>query len=241
VTPHRSASDPPAGGASAELPTAEVAFLAGPVEARLVALLHEADAFATHLRLTAADAARLLAARAGEVASVVIALRAALADAAMLAPGTDADETIERLLALLARVAPLRQRRRIAAHARRVAEAAAELHGSIVATVAQAHQRLERAQLQDLRRFERAHDELQVQMRAAAAVERRTRDLRGAALDERKQRLAGAVSELSRRLAEGRARLAAQRERSAVQWRELDAELQSSVEAVGADLDRLLG
>lgn len=212
----------------------------GPAEARLLALVHEADVFEAQLGMPVADVARLLAARAGDVAAALASLRAALAESGVLHAGDEAAGSIAALLGLLARPAPMRQRSRIAAHARRIAEAAADLHGDVVSAVARARRRLERPALTALRRFEKAHDELQVQLRAAAAVDRLTRGLRGAPLDARRRELTDAAAALSHRLEERRDRLAAQREMSAVLWRELDGELDASVAEVGADLARLL-
>lgn len=216
-----------------------VALLAGPAEARLLALVHEADVFAAQLGMVVADVGRLLAARAEEVVSVLASLRAALAESGVLRAGDEAAGSIDALLELVARPAPMRQRSRLTAHARRIAEAAADLHGDVVSAVARARRRLERPALTALRRFEKAHDELQVQLRAAAAVDRQTQGLRGAELVARRRELLEAAVALSRRLEERRERLAAQRKMSAVLWRQLDGELQASVEEVGADLARL--
>lgn len=218
-----------------------MSFVPGPAEARLLALLDEADALGTRLTMSSGDAARLLAARAGEVAARLSGLRTALAAAGVLVPGCEAERSIDVLLPLVARSAPMRDAGRLAAHAHRIAEAAADLRGDVVTTVARARRRLDRPVLKAFRRFERAHDELQVRLRAAAAVERLTAGLRGRVRDERRRELAAEVAALGQRLGERRNRLWAQREMSAVLWRELDAELHDSVEEVGADLGRLLG
>jgi hypothetical protein len=243
VTPRRHETAPPPGPVPERPanPLPPVAFIPGPAEARLLSLLHEAAAFATQLDMSLADATRLLAVRASDVAGAIVALRAALAEAGALSAGCEAEESIRALLVLLARRAPMRQEGRLEAHGRRIAEVAADLHGDVVATVARTHRRLERPALQALRRFEKAHDELQLRMRAVAAVGRLTRGLRGRELDERRRRLAADLAGLARRLEERRDRLAAQREMSAVLWRELDAELYESVEEVGAELAHLLG
>lgn len=243
MTPRGHANVPPPGPVPERPvdPSPPVAFIPGPAEARLLSLLHEAAAFATQLDMTLADAARLLAARASDVAGAIVALRAALAETGALPAGCEADASIRALLELLARRAPMRRDGRLEAHARRIAEAAADLHGDVVATVAQARRRLDRPALQALRRFEKAHDELQLRMRAVAAAVRLTHGLRGRELDERRRQLAADLAGLSRRLEERRDRLAAQREMSAVLWRELDAELYASVEEVGAELADLLG
>ena len=238
----RSAEVPPAIGlevVSTDPSARDVPVLAGPAEARLLNLAHEAEVFAAHLGMPVADAGRLLGVRAGDVAAALASLRAALADGGVLRPGDEAGSSIDALRVLVSRPVPMRQRSRLPAYARRIAEAATDLHGDVVSAVARAQRRLERPGLLALRRFAKAHDELQVQLRAASAVERLTRGLRGAELDRRRRELLDASSALSRRLDERRDRLAAQRERSAVLWRQLDAELRTSVEEVGADLARL--
>ena len=217
-----------------------VSFLPGPAEARLLALLDELDALGTRLSMSSGDAARLLAARAGEVATRLDGLRDALAAAGVLVPDCEAEHSIDALLRLVARRAPMRDAGRLGAHARRIAEATADLRGDVVTTVARARRRLDRPVLRALRCLERAHDELQVRLGAAAAVARLTAGLRGRARDERRRDVAAEVGRLARRLAERRDRLWAQREMSAVLWRELDAELHDGVEEVGADLGRLL-
>lgn len=243
MTPRRSVNAPPPrnGAGRPADPSPPVAFIPGPAEARLLSLLHEAAAFATQLDMTLADAARLLAARASDVAGAIVALRAALAEAGALSAGSEADESIRALLERLARRAPMRRDGRLEVHARRIAEAAADLHGDVVSTVARARRRLDRPALQALRRFEKAHDELQLRMRAVGAVARLTHGLRGRELEDRRRQLAADVAGLSRRLEERRDRLAAQREMSAVLWRELDAELYASIEEVGSELGHLLG
>lgn len=226
--------------ASAEDAARPVSRLAGPAEVQLLGLVHEADVFAAQLAMPVVDVARLLAARASDVTASLESLRVALAGSGVLRAGDESAGSIDALLERLARPAPMRQRSRLPAHARRIAEAAADLHGDVVSAVARARRRLERPALRALRRFDKAHDELQVQLRAAVAVERLTRGLRGGALDERRRQLVGAAAALARRLEERRDRLAAKREMSAVLWRELDGELRASVEEVGADLARLL-
>jgi hypothetical protein len=218
-----------------------VRFLPGSAEARLLALLGEADALGTRLSLSSGEAARLLAVRAAEVGERLGGLRVALTSAGVLVPGGEAEQSIDALLRLSERPAPVRDSRRIDAHARRIAAAAADLRGDVVTTVARARRRLDRPVLTALRRLERAHDELQVRLRAAAAVARLTAGLRGQVRDVRRREVAGEVAALARRLEERRERLWAQREMSAVLWRELDAELHASVEEVGTDLGRLLG
>lgn len=218
-----------------------MSFLPGPAEARLLAFLDEADALGTRLTMSSGDAARLLAARADEVGARLTGLRAVLSAAGVLVPGCEAEQSIDALLRLVARRAPTRDAGRLDAHARRVAEAAADLRGDVVTTAARARRRLDRPVLRELRRFERAHDQLQVRLRAAAAVDRLTAGLRGRARDQRRCELTAEVAALAQRLGARRDRLWAQREMSALLWRELDAELHDSVEEVGADLGRLLG
>ncbi|MBY0277858.1 hypothetical protein K2Z84_21195 [Candidatus Binatia bacterium] len=237
---HSGVGDPPGRAPGAAVKAASpVVHLPGPVEARLVDLRSAADALATQLGMSSVAAGRLLSARADEVRRALVALRAALAAAGLLSPGGP-EESIAQLSDLLARCAPLHQRPRLARHARKLLEAASDVHGDVVAAAAQAQRRLDRPVLQALRRFDRAHGELQLQCTAGAAVDRLTGGLRGAALDQRRRRLEEEVAELSRRLEERHARLAAQREMSAVLWRELDAELLESVEEVGSELARLL-
>lgn len=220
-------------------PGAAVAYLPGPVEARLVALRGEADALVTQLGMSNLAGGRMICARGDEVRRTLVVLRAALAEAGLLSPGGP-EESIARLTELLGRRAPMHQRHRHAQHARRLAEAASDVHGDVVAAAALGRRRLDRPILQALRRFDRAHDELQLQLHAGAAVDRLTAGLRGRALEARRRELTGTIAELSLRLDERRDRLAAQREMSAVLWRELDAELLASVEEVGDALARLL-
>lgn len=233
------------GGVSGRAPGAvpqlasPVAYLPGPVEARLVDLRNEAEALAAQLAMSSVAAGRLLSARADEVRLTLAALRAALASAGLLSPGGP-EESIAQLSELLGRRAPLHQRPRLARHARKLLEAASDVHGDVVAAAAHARRRLDRPVLQALRRFDKAHGELQLQCTAGAAVDRLTGGLRGTALDARRRRIEEEIAELSRRLDERRDRLAAQREMSAVLWRELDAELRESVEEVGTELARLL-
>lgn len=217
-----------------------VAFIPGPVEARLLALVHEAEVFVAHLDMPVADVARVLAARAADVTAALASLRRVLAESGVLHPGDEVASSLDALLALVVRPSPLRPRTRLATHARRIAEAATDLHGDVVSAAARARRRLEGPVLHALRRFGRAHDELQTQLRAATAVERAIRGLRGRALGDRRDALVRQAATLLRRLEERRDRLAAQRQMSAVQWRELDDELRASVEEVGADLSRLL-
>lgn len=242
LTPRRSAETPSVARcetATTNPSSREVAVLAGPAEARLLDLAHEVEVFAIHLGMPVVDAGRLLAARAGDVVAALASLRAALADGGVLRPDDEAGISIDALRDLVARPAPMRQRSRLPVYARRIAEAAADLHGDVVSAVARARRRLERPGLTALRRFAKAHDELQVQLRAAAAVERLTRGLRRAELERRRRELLEATAALSGRLDERRDRLAAQRKHSAVLWRQLDADLRTSVEEVGVDLARL--
>lgn len=214
-----------------------VVYLPGPVEARLGALRGEADALATQLGMSSVGAGRLLSARADAARLALDALRASLAEAGLLSP-SGPDESIARLSELLGRRGPLHQRRRLARHARSLAEAASDVHGDVVAAAARAHRRLDRSVLLALRRLNKAHDELQLHLQAGAAVDRLTGGLRGRELEEQRAQVSGEIAGLSRRLDERRGWLAAQREMSAVLWRELDAELLASVEQIGAQLAR---
>ena len=101
----RSAEVPPAIGlevVSTDPSARDVPVLAGPAEARLLNLAHEAEVFAAHLGMPVADAGRLLGVRAGDVAAALASLRAALADGGVLRPGDEAGSSIDALRAACA-------------------------------------------------------------------------------------------------------------------------------------------
>lgn len=82
--------------------------------------------------------------------------------------------------------------------------------------------------------------------RAAGCTGRRSRGLRlesrldGAQLQQRKQEIAAQIVRLKDQLAERRAQLAAQRERTVKEWRRVDDRLLASIEQVGGTLESLL-
>lgn len=248
MTSRRPPTDPPAPGtlAGATLPPgvgegddpSPVGLLPGGTEVHLDRLRRRIAAIEIQLASAAAGAA-LLDVRRDAASAALASFRA------LPRPGADdlrgdLHAAIDPLAALLARPLPRPAARRLA-YARQLAESSADLQGELVTIFARRRQPMPRAVLLSLRRFERALDELRVELDVAQAVDRLLGGRRGRERARVAHELAAQVARLTAQLDESRRRLAEDRERSAVQWRERDAELRARVDEIGDALARLLG
>jgi len=215
-------------------------YMPGSAEVRLAALSEQAASFEVYLVLTQPQAAERIEYRKQAVRAVLDELHAVLEAARELpsATRTEVDAAIAAAKAALARCGGTRAQT-LEEQRRRIADANAEFDGDVVAAIAHARHRFDGATLRALRRHQQARESLDTEMKIAAACGRLLAGRRGRALAERRRELAAQIATLKDQLEERRSRLAEQRERSATLWRELDAELRESVDAVGADLDRL--
>jgi len=213
--------------------------LPGATQLRLDALRRQVDSVERHLAATDAECLQIVSSAKQELSDALARLAAEVRGAASMPPGVWADvrsaaAALARLLATQVRGASLDAERT------RLDEATAAFHGELVGALARAGRRFDGRTLRALRRFQQVRDALDDELRIAAGCRRLTSGASGLARAERKRAFAARVEALKDQLEECRVQLAVQRERSAAQWREIDAQLRVEVEAVGEVFEGLL-
>jgi len=211
--------------------------LPGPTEVRLHALGARVEVLQQHLGASRAQSERLVRFRLDElgdaVGHLVVAARDSLGSRAALdGPAVE----IARLLAApVGHVAGALDARRD-----RIADAAAMLHGDLVAAFARSGRRFDLGVLRAVRRYQQAYEAAHAELSIAAACRRLESGYHGERLVARRRELVAQVQALKSQLDARRLDLAVHRERSATLWRSLDAALREGVEVVGVALERLL-
>ena len=205
--------------------------LPGATQLRLDALRRQVDSVERHLAATDEERLQIVGSCKQELSDALARLAVEVRGAAGFPPEVWVDvrpaaAALERLLATRVRGAALDAERG------RLDEASAAFHGELVGALARAGRRFDGRTLRALRRFQQARDALDDELRIAAGCRRLTLAANGLALVERRRLFGERLEALKGQLEECRVKLGLQRERSAAQWRELDAQLFGEVEAV---------
>ncbi len=229
-------------GAPSDLPAA--------TEVKLAALDEELGSFETHLLSSGAERAALIEHRIEAVLDSLDRLAASLAEQrGMPAPVRDcARAALEAVRAALRRAARSVSRAKratitevLGVWRQRVAEACAELDGELALALTRASRLADHSLKPALGRYSKARKLLDMELRLAAAHVRLFARRRGQPLALRRREITAEVTALRTRLETPRARLADQRARSALEWKELDTALRKDVDEIALALERLLG
>lgn len=213
--------------------------LSGATQLRLDALRRQVDSVERHLAATDAERLQIVGSCKRELSDALARVAVDVRGTAGFPPAVWEDvrpaaDALERLLATRVRGSTLDAERT------RVDEAIAAFNAELVSALARAGRRFDGRTLRALRRFQQARDALDDELRIAAGCRRLTSASNGRALAECKRAFGERLEALKGQLEGCRVKLAVQRERSAAQWRELDAQLRGEVEAVGKVFEELL-